>query len=187
MKKGDDELLQRFLARGDDGAFEELVVRYQNDLLGFFMRLCRNRDLAEELAQDTFVKTYIALKRSKRGARFAPLLYRIAKAAWYSELRKRYRQPKVHGGVSDYKEVIPSGAPDPAEDREEKDFSEALREAMDELPPDSRLVIEMAYYLDMSYKEMAEALEIPIGTVKSRLSNAVRRLRGIMAKRGPEN
>ncbi len=183
MQRTDAELVQAYVGQSDDGALSELVVRYQDRVFGFFIRLCRNRDLAEDLAQETFVKAIKGLEKSL-AVEFHVFLFRVARIQWYSFLRKKYRSPKMHGKADEYIDQYASdegGHPERLEEEEIRSSETArLLRAVEKLVPEQRIVIELGYFLRVPYKEIAEVLEIPIGTVKSRLNSAVNQLRGLM-------
>jgi len=182
MHKSDDELLKN-LIDGDEEAFMEFVLRYQDKVFNFFYRLCWNRDTSEDLAQDVFLKVYVAVRRLETPVEFSRILFRIAKVIWYSHLRKIYRTPKIHGRIEEFEDIL--GKPEEAKDMDAAEKSEAMKQmygALEELSPEQRLIIELAYFMEMPYKEIAEILEVPIGTVKSRLNSAVNRMRGIIER-----
>lgn len=182
MSRTDDQLLTA-LMKGDDDAFIELVERYQTMLFNFFVRLCRNRTIAEDLAQDVFLKTFTSAKKLDKPIAFSQLLFRIAKMHWYSYLRKLYRTPKVHGRIDEFEELIEKPGTQEADDTIEMTSAlESMYSALELLSPEQRLIVDLSYFMDIPYKEIAEILEIPIGTVKSRLNSAVNRMRGIIER-----
>lgn len=181
MQHSDSELAALYV-QGDESALTELVVRYQDKVFGFFLRLCRNRDLAEDLAQETFVKVIKGLEKSI-SVDFHVFLFRIARIQWYSFLRRKYRAPKMHGKVDEYIDEVGATEdhPEQLEDQEIRSIeTRRLLQAVELLVPEQRIVVELAYFLRVPYKEIAEVLEIPVGTVKSRLNSALGQLRGLM-------
>ncbi|MDZ7816073.1 MAG: RNA polymerase sigma factor [Planctomycetota bacterium] len=178
-----DEQLVKLYREGDQQAMEQLVERYQAKVFGFFKRLCWNRTLAEDLAQDTFIKVISSLRQKEPEVPFSMVLFHIARIHWYTYLRKKYRTVKTVGKIEEHGDVIP-GEESVGEDLEEfderKQKIKLMKKAMESLSPEKRIVVELSYFLEVPYKEIAQILEIPIGTVKSRLNSAIRRLRGIM-------
>lgn len=183
LKDRKDDELQKAVLEGDDSAFEALVKRHADKLINFFFRLCWCRETAEDLAQDCFIKAYTSIKKTGASVAFSRLLYRIAKISWYSHLRKVYRSVKTSGGVEMLAEPPEKSlSPSMFEDAEKAEQVRRMHSAIERLPEEHRLVIEMAYLMEIPYKEISEILEIPIGTVKSRINAAVLKLRGLMER-----
>lgn len=170
----DDELTDR--ARdGDVGAFEELVTRYQDIAFRVAWLVVRNRGDAEDAVQDAFVKAYYALPRFRPGAPFRPWVLRIVA----NEARNRGRSSRrresltLRLAATDTDHTVRS----PEITALERADAEALVAGLDRLPERDRLVVACRYLLEMSEAETAEALDVRPGTVKSRLSRALVRLR----------
>jgi len=160
---------------GDVGAFEALVARYQGVAFRVAWLVVRNRGEAEDAVQDAFVKAYYALPRFRPGAPFRPWILRIVA----NEARNRSRSARRRDGLamrvaaSEPGQVMPS--PEGAVlDRTE---AEALVLALERLPERDRHVLALRYLLELSEAETAEVLGVRPGTVKSRLSRALARLR----------
>lgn len=189
----DEELVRRYRS-GDAAAFEELVRRHNDDLLRFLIRLTGNRALAEDAFQEAFLQVSLSAESFDTTRRFKPWLFTIAANKGRDALRRTARRktldlsapinggPGSYGGGSggsgdsgartfvDLMEVdIP--APDAALDQEER--SKLVQQAIDQLPWSLREILLLAYFQRMSYNQIADALEIPLGTVKSRLHSAV--------------
>ena len=181
MQDNDEVLLKR-IANGDDSALETLIKNYQNHLVNFFFRLAYDRDVAQDLAQEVFIKVIAALPKKPPGIPFAVLLFRTGKIHWYSFLRKKYRTVKVFGKIEEYSDMFSASAPvsDRFDDDEKKVHIQAMYKAMEGLPPEQRLVLDLSYFMEVPYKQIAEILEIPLGTVKSRINTAIRKLRSLM-------
>jgi RNA polymerase sigma-70 factor (ECF subfamily) len=171
----DDELVER-AKDGDVSAFEELIRHYQQLAARVAYVVVRNEADAADAAQEAFVKAYYALGRFKPGAPFRPWLLKIVTNEARSRRRSVARRDSLAHRVA---EQSPSG--DAAPSPETAAFiGEQRREvisAIDTLSEKDRLVITYRYFLDMSEAEMAEALGIARGTVKSRLARAQERLR----------
>jgi RNA polymerase sigma-70 factor (ECF subfamily) len=177
----DSELAGR-ARRGDAAAYEELVRMYQDVAFRAAYLVTGNPDEAEEAAQEGFIKAYYALDRFKPGALFRPWLLRIVT----NEARNRRRSAQRRGRLalqvagdrpSDDAAPSPEVAALTDEDHRE------LLDALGALPEMDRLVIAYRYFFEMSEAEMAAALDCRPGTVKSRLSRALGRLREQLAPR----
>lgn len=171
----DHELVER--ARdGDISAFEELVKRYQQVAIRVAFVVTRNEADAADAAQEGFVKAYYALGRFRSGAPFRPWLLKIVTNEARSRRRSVARRDALALRVA---EQPPSG--DAVPSPEAAAFSHEKRAqvvaALDELPERDRLVIAYRYFLELSEAEMAAALGVARGTIKSRLARAQQRLR----------
>jgi len=170
----DEDLIDRAQA-GDVDAYEQLVRRYRDVAVRTAYMVAGRAD-AEDAAQDAFVKAYAALARFRREAPFRPWLLRIVA----NEARNRRRSAGRRAALALRAEASrPPGdaAPSPEGAAVEHDDRRELVEALNEMSEDDRLVIAYRYFLDLPEAEMAEALGVPRGTVKSRLSRALGRLR----------
>jgi len=171
----EDDLIQR-AKRGDTHAYEELVHAYQGIAFRIAYVLAGNAADAEEAAQDGFVKAWRALGRFREGAPFRPWLLQIV--ANEARNRRRSAGRRAHLALRAATEH-PSGdaAPSPEAAVLSAEQREALLAAVNELPEDQRAVISLRYFLGLSEQEVAAALDLPSGTVKSRTSRALDRLR----------
>jgi RNA polymerase sigma-70 factor (ECF subfamily) len=169
------ELIER-ARRGEVVAYEELVRRYQDVAVRTAYVVGGTADDAEDAAQDAFVKAYAALGRFRPGAPFRPWILRIVA----NEARNRRRSAGRRANLAvRAAEDRPSSdaAPSPEVAVLANESKEALLAAINELRDEDREVIGARYFLELSEAETAEALRIPAGTVKSRLSRALARLR----------
>jgi RNA polymerase sigma-70 factor (ECF subfamily) len=170
----DAELAER--ARdGDVGAYEELVTRYQSIAYRVAWLVARNAGDAEDAVQEAFVKAYFGLPRFRRGAPFKPWLLRIVANEAKNRLRSARRREAL--AVKAIATRPGEAARSPEDAALSRDDAEALTEALDRLNERDRLVIAYRYLLDMSEAEVAAALGLRRGTVKSRLSRAMTKLR----------
>jgi RNA polymerase sigma factor (sigma-70 family) len=175
----EEDLVER-ARRGDVGAYEDLVRKYQDLAVRTAYVIAGGAD-AHDAAQEAFVKAYRALGRFRAGASFRPWLLRIVANEAINRRRAARRQVNLALRAA---ESRPGGdaAPSPEGAALERERREELMKAMSDLKPDDRLVIAYRYWFDLSEQEMAEALGVARGTVKSRLSRAIDRLRGALAE-----
>jgi RNA polymerase sigma factor (sigma-70 family) len=171
----DDSQLVARARRGDVGAYEELVHAYQGIALRTAYLLAGNAADAEEAAQDAFVKAYRAMWRFRPGSPFKPWLLRIVA----NEARNRRRSAGRRAALALRVTQEPSGeaAPSPEADLLAGERRAELAAALDRLAEHDREALACRYLLDLSEAETAAALGIRPGTVKSRLSRALERLR----------
>lgn len=160
---------------GDVGAYEELVRRYQDIAFRVAWLVVRNRGDAEDAVQDAFVKAYHALPRFRSGAPFRPWILRIVA----NEARNRGRSSRRREDLALRAAAADPGdaAPSPEVAALARADAEALVAALGRLPERDRLVVAYRYLFEMSEAETAVALDVRPGTVKSRLSRALVRLR----------
>ena len=165
----DAELLQR-VGGGDRDAFETLYRRYARSVFGMALRRLGDRGTAEDAVQETFSSIWrsAASYRPERGPG-APWLYAVARNAIADRGRRR---PEPVAEVPD----TPDGDPLPNERAESEWVSWRVHRALEELPPNERQVIELAYWGGLSQSEVAEFLGIPLGTVKTRTRTGLARL-----------
>ena len=185
MDLSDEELVAR--ARdGDRSAFARLVDRHSISVFNLTLRIVGNREDAEEAAQDAFVRAYRNLGRFRGDARFSTWLYRIAVNVSLSSARRSRRDLSTTSlsGSEDEEEGLPLQLPDPsanpAERFEQGEFREQVRNMVAALPPIYSAVISMYHIQSLTYDEIAESLELPIGTVKARLFRARAALRKLI-------
>jgi RNA polymerase sigma-70 factor (ECF subfamily) len=176
----------RRLAVGDERALEELYARWSGPLLNFLYGMCRDRAFAEDLMQGVFVKVWRAAPRYKPLAKFSTWLFQIARNHWLNEREKIMRRirPVSLDGSSRSSEDAPrlvkavsDDSPEPIEEALHGELGEHIRAAVERLPEKLRAVWVLGAAQGLPYREVAEILEIPIGTVKSRMFQAVRALR----------
>jgi len=175
----DEQLFARFV-EGEGSAFDVLVHRYYKQIFRFLVRFTGHTHLAEDLIQDVFMKMYRSAGTFDPSKRFRPWLYSIAANRARDALRsagRNGRQIFVRNSDEDHDvplEHLTPGLPSPP-DRQmiEQETTEKIKEALMEVPEPLREILILAYYDQLPYKEIAETLEIPLGTVKSRLHKAV--------------
>jgi RNA polymerase sigma-70 factor (ECF subfamily) len=171
----DAELILAVLQRDDRRAFGVLVERHQSRVRTVLRRLTRgDAALADDLAQETFVLAWRNLKNFRFEARFSTWIYRIAFNAWQSEARKRR---EVALDLDDEAAL----SPEAVEEMPDVGARVDLERAMTVLSDGERAAIAACYYADLSHEEAAEALGIPLGTVKTHVLRAKAKLRARLA------
>ncbi|WP_299025665.1 RNA polymerase sigma factor [uncultured Thermanaerothrix sp.] len=171
----EDELVHR-AQHGDRSAFAELVRRHHAHVIGVVYRLCGDPHLAEDAAQEAFVRAWLNLNSYRPLMPWRNWLYRIAVNVALDTLR-RERHTLAINQVPEARDR----QPDPQALLEQKEREHLVRQAILALPPTTRAVLVLREYGGLSYREIAEALDIPLGTVMSRLSTARQRLREHLA------
>lgn len=177
--------LVRAAAGGDDAAFAELVRMYENKAFHLALRMCGNEEDASDVAQDAFLAAWKGLPSFRGEAGFSTWLYRLVSNAAIDHLRRTKHQ---RGNVSlDDEELnldAPDTAPGPQESAEGAELQQVVQEGLNALGDDHRTVLVMREVQCLSYDEIAHALSIDLGTVKSRISRARTALRKILLKSG---
>jgi RNA polymerase sigma-70 factor (ECF subfamily) len=177
----DAQLLERF-RQGHESAFRELVNRYKNSLYAFLRRFINQQDLVEDVFQDTFLQLFTSRDSFDSERPLRPWLFTIAANKAKDALRKIHRQNSVEmGTIAESGEVsldevvnlLSSYNSTPDNDLTRDETAKKVREIISNMPENLRAILILAYFEQFSYKQMAEILSIPIGTVKSRLHTAV--------------
>lgn len=166
---------------GDLEAFEALVRRYEGPLYRFFARLAGDPHLAEDLFQETFLRAFKNRTLFDPKRRFAPWLYGIGVIAWKDHQRKEARASLNLQRGEGVLQVPDQDTP--AEEVERHELQEVVREEIGHLPEELRVIILLRHYQGLSYEEIAEALHLPLGTVRSRLHYALARLKERLGRR----
>ena len=158
---------------GDSQAFEMLILKYQSKLFATSMNVVKNRELAEDIVQEAFMKAFMKLDSLKNREQFYPWLKRIALniALNHFEKEKRVMDVETEDDETSFFENIGSGE-SPEELTLKEELHKYVRSYVDSLPDKLRVVIVLREVEDMSYEEIAEMMNIPLGTVRSRLFNA---------------
>jgi RNA polymerase sigma-70 factor (ECF subfamily) len=169
------------LQAGNRAPFEAFVHAEFTTFLGFFLRLGARRPEAEDLTQDLFLKLFRHAESYTARERFAAYAFRVARNAWIDRQRRNARADSAVEAHARDQEVRREGnEAEPAVpilDLARREEAARAREFLRELPEHHRLVIELGVVQELPYADIAAALDIPIGTVKSRMFHAVRRLR----------
>lgn len=173
----DEALIIKFL-NGDTEAFNLLVSRWQRPIHNFVLRYAACPDSAKDLTQQTFISAYRGLRQLDNPMRFSSWLYRIAMNAARDAGRSNQRYTMVSTSdeaVYNALEIPRSRLPD--EDAHRRDLRDVLHRALQEIPEEQRVVVIMKEYQGLKFREIAEAMELPINTVKSRLYYGLKALR----------
>ena len=158
------------LRRGDPRAFEELVIAYQHRVFGVALRMLGSRAEAEEAAQEVFLRAHRAIADFRGDAKLSTWLYAIASRLCMNRLASGERRLLREGEETLAR--IPSGHASPADELERSERDAALHRAIAELSDERRLVVVLRDLEGLSYEEIAAALDLELGTVRSRLHRA---------------
>lgn len=189
-ERTDEELVSDYRA-GDHAAFEQLVRRHHDDLMRFLVRLVGNRAVAEDAFQETFLQVHLSAETFDTARRFKPWLFTIAANKGRDALRRSARRRTLDlsapiggsggrsgndgegSGAKSYVDLMEIDVPSPDAAMDDQERSQLVQRAIDELPWSLREILLLAYFQRLSYNQIADSLEIPLGTVKSRLHSAV--------------
>lgn len=177
MGRSDEELVEACQA-GEASAFDVLVARWEDRVRGAAYRFLSSDDEARDVAQETFLKAYRGLSGFKREARFSSWLYQIATNLCRDRLRRRKTRPQVSlEAIEESGPVIVETRPGAHERLVESDLAEAVRRAIHALPEEQREVVILKEYQELTFLEIAQALDVPVSTVKTRLYRGLVQLR----------
>src|SRR5260221_6603746 len=181
-----DEVLVVGFESGDIQDLDRLVRRWDRKIQGVIYRLVGNHDEARDLSQEAFLKAYRALGTFKKEARFSSWLYQIAINATRDRLRRRRRRTDL--SLDDVEEKgersLRDGAPSALDLIESSDLSRAVAAAMAALPDEQREVVILKEYHGLTFPEIAETLDVPLSTVKTRLYRGLGQLRIRLERQG---
>lgn len=184
MAPTDEELVAAF-QEGDVSAFDTLVGRWDRKIQGAIYRVLGANEDARDLCQEVFLKAYRALGGFKREARFSSWLYQIALNACRDRLRRgRGRTQLSLDDLGDGGQELTQSGPTPLDLVEARDLARAVQAAMAALPLEQREVIALKEYQGLTFVEIAEALDVPVSTVKTRLYRGLGQLREQLERRG---
>ena len=177
----DSELLRRHI-EGDPRAFGELIERFRQELFGFLTRFMGDAAAAEDVFQETFLQLHLSARSFDLHRRLKPWLFTIAANKGRDAMRTRTRRrttpldAPIAGAQADggtYADLIPSDIPSPQEDASNLETRQAVQTIVQRMPENLRMVLLLGYFQELPYKEIADMLDVPLGTVKSRLHAAV--------------
>jgi RNA polymerase sigma-70 factor (ECF subfamily) len=182
-KQTDAELLDRYAA-GEEDAFREVVNRYKDSIYAFLRHFLNRQDLVEDVFQETFLQLFTSRESYDPSRSLRPWLFTIAANKAKDALRKQQRTAAIPiGTIADSEElsfddvlnVLTSDTTVPYEKLQKGETAVQVRKIIADMPENLREILILAYFNKFSYKQMAQILSIPIGTVKSRLHTAVGR------------
>jgi RNA polymerase sigma-70 factor, ECF subfamily len=182
----DDEMLIRRAQGGDRSAFDALITRHEVKAFQYAFRLTRNTEEASDVVSDAFIRVYNAIGNFKGQSSFSTWLYRILTNC-FLDIRKKAKpvsslEVGSQSGEGEVERQVEDPGPTPHEETERSEREERVERAVNKLPEYQRAMIVM-YHVDMlTYEEISEALDLPIGTVKSRLNRARLSLRDLLVK-----
>ena len=182
MSVTDEKILLKQAATGDSAAFEKLVLKYQSQVYNFCFRIMGNSEDAADMTQETFLKVWRNSDSFHGDSSFATWLFRLASNTCLDQLRSMKRKPTLPLTLTDQEGEeqsleVPDTAPSPEESLVKKEERELLQAAMSALDAEQRQLLTLRVVNDMSYTEIAQALSLKEGTVKSRLARARENLR----------
>ena len=179
----------RKILDGDVNAFEELMAAYEKNVYNLALRMVRNPEDAADMSQEAFIKAYNSLSNFRGDSKFSVWLYRIVSNVCLDFLRRQSRRGAVSLSMEDSEgeEVqldIPDESQSPERLLEQRLTRDAVRRGLQAVPPDSRQILLLREIQGLSYEEIAQALDIEVGTVKSRLFRARKKLCAFLLEDG---
>lgn len=179
-EKDDDELILKAQA-GDLYSFDLLVKRYQKKIYFLAYRMVKNHDSADDIAQETFINAYEAIKSFKTGYNFYTWLYRICMNLSINLLkRQKFVIPESQFEEKASPLEKEATTQDPLSELTSKELENKIEKALDSLPPKYKAVLILRIYEDLSYEDIARTLKISIGTVMSRLFRAREKMQELL-------
>lgn len=185
-----DDLLIERIRNGDAAAYNDMVVRYYDRIFARVHQLLKNKQDAEEVTQDAFIRAHRGLENFRGDASFSTWLYQIAtnlahNRYWYWFRRKRdysvsLDEPLSEDGSLTLESVMPSDGENPAEAAVTHEFVDRVAHCMESLGEKHREVLVLRNVKNLSYDEISERLNVSVGTVKSRIARARENLRELM-------
>lgn len=194
-EESDEALFLKFRDTGDRRLLEVLVHRYERELFSYLRRILGDSELAADTFQTTFMHVLVRRDQFEEGRRFRPWMYAVAtnlaidlqrrnhRRRMTSLDRKNYSDDEVVGSLMD---LLVSSTPDPLTVASQSEQRDWVREALQQLPENYRVPVQLVYYQGLTYGEAAEALGIPKGTVKSRVHAAILKLTEAWSQRYPK-
>ena len=170
-----DEQLMSLFQGGDENAYIELVNRYKDKLINFIFNYLGDLESSEDVVQDTMIKLYQKKHYYKEIAKFSTWLYTIAKNLANTELRKRKQRKTTllsQFSKDDKTYDLPSNDPEPGQEIQTDIVNKIIRDAVDQLSEKFKIVIVLRDIQGLSYEDISEIINVPIGTVKSRINRA---------------
>ena len=173
--------------QGDMAAFESLVRLYEKRVFALTLRMCGDREDAAEAAQEAFLAAWQGLAFFRGDSSFSTWLYRLASNACVDLLRRESRRRAAAGTSLDDEELnleVPDEMPSPQDEAERRELREEIERGLAALSPEHREVLVLREIHQLRYDEIAETLDLDVGTVKSRISRGRKQLRNFLLKSG---
>ena len=186
FKISDEDLIIKF-QKGDVGAYNQIVYRYKDRLLNFIYRYLNDIDRSEDLVQDTFLKLYTHKNSYKEIAKFSTWLYTIAANLAKTELRKIKRRKtfSITELSHDEREFIISSTDQAPDDEDSsQNYEKNIGQSLSELQDDFKTIIILRDIQELSYEEISSIMDVPLGTVKSRINRGRLKLQESLRKKG---
>ena len=189
----DNELVKLYV-NGNEESLSILVKRHKRRIFSYLYLICRNKELTEDIFQETFFKVIQTLKKQQYNeeGKFLPWVLRIAKNLMIDHFRKIKKMPSISSVTNDEGErvdifdIIPEPASNSKDANETKEFKELIRNVVGELPYDQKEVVIMRTYYDMSFKEIAEVTDVSINTALGRMRYALINLKKMLEEKNVE-
>jgi RNA polymerase sigma-70 factor (ECF subfamily) len=182
----DGDLITRAISGREDG-FEELVRRYQRPIAGYVFRMLGDYDSALDVTQEVFIKVYNSLDKYSSEYKFSTWLYRIAHNAAIDHMRRNSittQSLETESEGTAYQLQLESPEPNPEQNHERSEWRTEIDSVVKCLPTAYRELILLRHSRDLSYDEIAEITQLPLGTVKNRLFRAREMMRNLFVERG---
>ena len=187
MQKEDEQRIIERVRSGDTDAFEELVKAYERSVYTIAYKMLKNSEDAQDAAQEAFIKAYTKLDTYRGESKFSAWLYRLTSNCCVDALRRRRENLSLTSETKDGEITeldIPDLRQNPEKALEKKELREAIRENLEKLPLDYKQALILRELGDLSYVEIAEELSVDIGTVKSRIFQARKKLHKLLSANG---
>ncbi len=181
----DEQLILEYRQTGDRELYAQLVYRYERELFSYLRRYLGNAEMAEDVFQATFLAIHMKCELFEEGRRFRPWMYTIATNAAIDASRRNKRHKTIsldtpreqdNEDVGRLVNLLESSELDPMDTATQTERCRLVRTSLEQLPESMNAVIQLVYYQGMKYREAAEVLDLPVGTVKSRLHAAIAKL-----------
>lgn len=183
----DIELMLR-VKQGDIEAFERIYEHYKRPIGSFFYHLVWDQSLTEDFLQEVFLRLWRSAAEYEPSGKFSTYIFQIAKNFWLNERVKRMREPRVsldapvEGKDEEYRLEVAGNVATPSTIMANAEMKAHVQEAIEYMPEKQRVTFVLSEFQGLKYEEISEILEVPLGTVKSRMVSAERFLRGKLEK-----
>lgn len=191
----DEQLVLEYRETGDRETFALLVYRYERELFNYLRRYLGNAELAEDVFQSTFMQVHLKCDQFEEGRRFRPWLYSIATNQAIDARRRGKRHQMLslddsrdhqNEEIGRYVNFLESGDSGPADGALDEERKQIIRDTLEQLPESLYSAVQLVYFQGMKYREAADVLDVPVGTVKSRVHAAITRLGEVWSGRQAE-